>query len=109
MNETPVVIKNKADHPVKIEFSKKKLYYITFETFTPGQTPWVPSNCNAITFRNIGQDTVYINQIVPLTTDDFISIPGDIDEMDQTQYTYRFENTPGMTQLLLVVRKTFID
>lgn len=107
MDQVQVV--NSDRHPVKIEFSKKKFYYITFETFTQGQTTWIPSNCNAITFRNIGTDTVFINNIVPLTQDDFISIPGDIDEMDMTQYDYRFENVAGKTQLLLVVRKTFVD
>lgn len=95
--------------PEKIVFASLQKYYITFETFGPGQTNAIPSECNAITFRNLGSDTVYINNIVPLIQDDFISLPGDIDELDVSQYFYKFAGAAGKTQLLLVVRKTFVD
>lgn len=107
MNEREVIVRNKPDHPVNVKLPDKKEYYITFETFNPGQTNFVPSDCNSISFRNLGTDVVYINGSVPLTQNDFISIPGEITELDRTVYSYRFAGATN-SQLLLVVRKVYI-
>lgn len=66
----------------------------------------IESNCNAITFINIGTDTVTILGY-PIQQGFQLYLPGNVGEIDRTNYTASFANAPGATQMLLVITKTY--
>jgi hypothetical protein len=66
----------------------------------------VESDCNAITFINIGTDTVNVLGY-PLLQGFQLYLPGNVGEVDKTNYSVRFLNGAGTTQQLLVIRKRY--
>lgn len=59
---------------------------------------------NAITFFNTGAQTAYINSI-KIIPGSFLEIRHNINEGDITDYSLRFENSTGTTQLTLITKK----
>ena len=65
----------------------------------------VPSNCNSITFINIGTDTVTVMGY-PIQSSYTLYLPGNIGELDITNYNVQFANV-STDQQLLVITKTY--
>ena len=67
------------------------------------------ADCNNITFINTGNVTAYVNGM-PITPNQSITIPGNQDEIDTTNYQFWFATTglPATPQpALFIVRKFF--
>lgn len=60
------------------------------------------TNCNAITFINIGTATVTINNTIPLATGDTLIITGNIGEIDITPY--RLTYGAGVRQTAVITK-----
>lgn len=78
-------------------------YNIDFVIIQQGQP--VASNCNEITFFNLGTAQANV-ELVPLLQNQQFKISGNIGEMCQTQFNISFTGTG--TQLLLVIRKNYV-
>jgi len=85
-----------------------KLYDITFQGYS---TPsFIQSNCNSITFTNLGTATAYIDQQVPLLQNQSLSIPGNECEITNHVFQVTFDTSiSGTTNNLLVILKTYIN
>lgn len=70
------------------------------------QSGSIESNCNAITFINLGTDTVTVMGY-PLQTGFQLYLPGSVGEIDRTNYNCMFAGAAGTTQSLLVIRKIY--
>jgi hypothetical protein len=79
-------------------------YYI--ETKFYYQTQNVYSDCNTITFVNLGANTVLINGF-PLTQGQQLTIEGNYLEIDQTQYQIEFSTSISVDNNLAVLRKLY--
>jgi non-ribosomal peptide synthetase component E (peptide arylation enzyme) len=66
----------------------------------------IESNCNSIEFLNIGQDTVTVLGY-PIQQGFSMTRPGNVGEINRTNYTAMFANAAGQTQMLLVIRKNY--
>jgi len=66
----------------------------------------VESNCNGITFINIGTDTVNVlsNPIIPGAS---FTPPCNVGEKDVTRYICQFAQVPATVSKLLVLRKNY--
>lgn len=66
------------------------------------ETTRIPSNCNAITFINpSGTTTVTINGVIPLLPSSSLSIEGNANEIDITEYDVNFGTaTSGVIYIL---------
>jgi hypothetical protein len=82
--------------------------YIQFyiETKFYYQTQNVYSDCNTITFFNLGVNTVLINGF-PLTQGQQLTIEGNYLEIDQTQYQIEFSTSISPDNNLIVLRKLY--
>jgi hypothetical protein len=69
------------------------------------QNTKLESNCNSLQFINTGTQTLTINtvQLLPSQT---LTISGNENEMDVTQYTLAF-GTAALVNELTVIRKTY--
>lgn len=65
----------------------------------------VESNCNGITFINLGVNTCTVLGVV-LQQGQSLNVPCNIGEIDQTNYTVRFDPT-GTDNRLNVIRKNY--
>ena len=79
-------------------------YYI--ETKFYYQTQNVYSDCNTITFFNLGANSVLINGF-PLTQGQQLTIEGNYLEIDQTQYQIEFSTSISVDNNLAVLRKLY--
>jgi len=79
-------------------------YYI--ETKFYYQTQNVYSDCNTITFVNLGANTVLVNGF-PLTQGQQLTIEGNYLEIDQTQYQIEFSTSISVDNNLAVLRKLY--
>jgi hypothetical protein len=79
-------------------------YYI--ETKFYYQTQNVYSDCNTITFVNLGANTVLVNGF-PLTQGQQLTIEGNYMEIDQTQYQIEFSTSISVDNNLAVLRKLY--
>jgi hypothetical protein len=79
-------------------------YYI--ETKFYYQTQNVYSDCNTITFVNLGANTVLVNGF-PLTQGQQLTIEGNYLEIDQTQYQVEFSISISPDNNLAVLRKLY--
>lgn len=64
------------------------------------------ANCAEIFFLNLGTSVVTINNVLPLTTGQFIGLDGQFCEEDVTHYNINFDNTG--TNKLLIIRKIYV-
>jgi hypothetical protein len=78
-----------------------KKYYLDFQQY--GTNTPLASNCNAITFINVGATDCYINKFL-LASGASLSITGNENEIDVTTYEMYF--TTGIGNLN-VIRKFF--
>jgi len=79
-------------------------YYIETKFYYQSQN--VFSDCNTITFVNLGSNNVLINGF-PLTQGQQLSIEGDYMEIDQTQYQIEFSTSISVNNNLAVLRKLY--
>jgi len=79
-------------------------YYIETKFYYQSQN--VFSDCNGITFVNIGSNNVSINGF-PLTQGQQLSIEGNYMEIDQTQYQIEFSLSISVNNNLAVLRKLY--
>ena len=66
----------------------------------------IESNCNSIEFINIGTDTVNVLGY-PIQQGYSMVRPGNVGEINRTNYAATFANAAGQTQKLLVIRKNY--
>lgn len=85
--------------------AKIQEYYVEFKNFYVSQK--VSSNCNDITFINIGSNTVTIEGAITLQQNQSLQISGNINELDTTQYDIRFSSYQSANNNLLVIRKLY--
>jgi hypothetical protein len=78
-------------------------YNISFASINLAQ--YVTSNCNEITFINLGTNNVTINNTLTLQPTQSLSISGNACEVDVTNYNVNFNNSVGSN--LIVIRKFF--
>jgi len=68
----------------------------------------IASNCNSITFLNIGTATAYIEG-VPIISGSSITIDGNECEYSETYYSLTFDTTiAGTTQNFVAIKKTYV-
>jgi hypothetical protein len=79
-------------------------YYIETKFYYQSQN--VYSDCNTITFVNLGSNNVLINGF-PLTQGQQLSIEGNYMEIDQTQYQIEFSTSISVNNNLAVLRKLY--
>lgn len=81
------------------------IYYdVDFQIITNSQT--VDSGCNSISFINQGTATVTVKGAV-LQQAQQLQIPGNVGEIDTTNYLVVFAETAGTSKQLLVIRKMY--
>lgn len=82
--------------------------YIKFyiETKFYYQTQSIYSDCNTITFINLGINTVFINGL-PITQGQQLEIGGNYMEIDATQYQIEFSTSISIDNNLAVLRKLY--
>jgi hypothetical protein len=66
----------------------------------------VESNCNSIEFINQGTDTFTILATRVLQGFSMVR-PGNVGEINKTNYNITFENAAGKTQQVIVIRKIY--
>jgi hypothetical protein len=79
-------------------------YYIETKFYYQSQN--VFSDCNTITFVNLGSNNVLINGF-PLTQGQQLTIEGNYLEIDQTQYQIEFSTSISVNNNLAVLRKLY--
>lgn len=68
----------------------------------------IESNCNSITFVNIGTDYITVMPLnIKLFPGSQFVVSGNVGEMDKTPYSWFGDNLPGTTKGLLVIRKMY--
>ena len=92
--------------PGQILIEGGRSYYYTFQNFTNVTGQWITSNCNEIAFWNVGTTTATINNVVVLAPQDYLSLNGNVDEIDKTQYTCAFSGS-GQSNVI-VIKKTYL-
>jgi hypothetical protein len=80
-------------------------YYVEFKNFYNSQK--VSSNCNDITFINLGSNPVTLDGAITLQQNQSLQISGNINEMDTTEYDVRFSAYSSPNNNLLVIRKLY--
>jgi hypothetical protein len=80
-------------------------YYVEFKNFYVSQK--VSSNCNDITFINLGSNPVTLDGAITLQQNQSLQISGNINEMDTTEYDVRFSAYQSPNNNLLVIRKLY--
>lgn len=67
------------------------------------QSGSVPSNCNAITFINVGTDTCNVLGY-DIAQGFQLYLPGNVGEIDTTNYTIKFAGITTNQQLLVITK-----
>ena len=69
----------------------------------------ISSNCNSITFLNLGTATAFIEG-VPIISGSSITIDGNQCEYSETYYSLTFDTTiAGTTQNFVAIKKTYVQ
>lgn len=80
-------------------------FYIEFKNFYVSQK--VSSDCNDITFTNIGSNPVTLAGAITLQQNQSLQISGNINELDTTEYDIQFSAYNSSNNNLLVIRKLY--
>ena len=80
-------------------------YYTEFKNFYYSQK--VTSECNDITFINVGSNPVTIEGAIVLQQNQTLVISGNANELNVTQYDVRFSVYEDPNNNLVVIRKLF--
>jgi hypothetical protein len=70
-------------------------------------TQFVQSNCNSITFYNVGSSTLLIEQSIPLANGQTFTITGNENEICVKQFLITF--TGGGENNAIIVKKNYTD
>ena len=85
--------------------AKIQQFYTEFKNFYVAQK--VSSQCNDITFLNIGSNPVTISGAITLQQNQSLQISGNINELDTTEYDIQFSVYQSANNNLLVIRKLY--
>jgi hypothetical protein len=66
------------------------------------------SNCVDIAFYNYGVESLLVNDVIVLTTNQNIAISGNTEEIDVTKYHVKFTNGGG-SQIAVIVRRIYVN
>jgi hypothetical protein len=102
----PLTDKEKYDRINTINSNGQRYIQFYIETKFYYQTQNIYSDCNTITFFNLGANTVLINGF-PLTQGQQLTIEGNYLEIDQTQYQIEFSISISPNNNLAVLRKLY--
>jgi hypothetical protein len=80
-------------------------FYTEFKNFYVAQK--VSSQCNDITFLNLGLNPVTISGSITLQQNQSLQISGNINELDTTEYDISFSTYSSPNNNLLVIRKLY--
>lgn len=90
---------SKADgKPYQKYYTEMKQYYTNAK---------VSSECNAITFVNVGSQAVQVDEIV-LQQGQQLKIEGNRGEIDTTQYIITFPTSVNVNNNIVVIRKLYV-
>jgi hypothetical protein len=103
---TPLTDKEKYDRVNELNRNGQRYIQFYIETKFYYQTQNVYSDCNTITFVNLGANSVLINGF-PLTQGQQLTIEGNYLEIDQTQYQVEFSISISPNNNLAVLRKLY--
>ena len=103
---TPLTDKEKYDRVNELNRNGQRYIQFYIETKFYYQTQNVYSDCNTITFVNLGANSVLINGF-PLTQGQQLTIEGNYLEIDQTQYQIEFSTSISPDNNLAVLRKLY--
>jgi hypothetical protein len=104
----PVALTDREKYDRINSVSRTGQKYIQFyiETKFYYQTQNIYSDCNTITFINLGINTVEVNGL-PITQGQQVTIEGNYLEIDQTQYQIQFSISISPDNNLAVLRKLY--
>ena len=80
-------------------------FYVEFKNYYNSQQ--ISSNCNDITFLNLGLNPVVIGGVVTLVQNQSLQISGNINEIDTTEYQIQFSTYASPNNNLVVIRKIY--
>lgn len=80
-------------------------FYIEFKNYYVAQK--ISSQCNDITFTNLGSNPATISGAITLQQNQSLQISGNINELDTTEYDVRFSVNNSPNNNLLVIRKLY--
>lgn len=80
-------------------------FYVEFKNYYNSQQ--ISSNCNDITFLNLGTNPVVIGGVVTLVQNQSLQISGNINEIDTTEYQIQFSAYASPNNNLVVIRKLY--
>lgn len=80
-------------------------FYVEFKNYYNSQQ--ISSNCNDITFLNLGTNPVVIGGVVTLVQNQSLQISGNINEIDTTEYQIQFSAYASPNNNLVVIRKIY--
>jgi hypothetical protein len=103
---TPLTDRQKYDQINQVSRGGQRYIQYYIETKFYYQTQNVYSDCNTITFVNLGANTVLVNGF-PLTQGQQLTIDGNYLEIDQTQYQIEFSTSISVDNNLAVLRKLY--
>jgi hypothetical protein len=85
-----------------------KEYDITFQGYATSS--FIQTNCNSVTFTNLGTATAYIDQLVPLLQNQSLTIDGNECEITRHIFQVTFDTSvSGATNNLLVILKSYLN
>lgn len=104
------VLSNRQKYQLENSVSKStgatiQKFYIEFKNFYVSQK--VSSDCNDITFTNIGSNPVTLAGAITLQQNQSLQISGNINELDTTEYDIQFSAYNSPNNNLLVIRKLY--
>ena len=85
--------------------AKIQQYYTEFKNFYVASK--ISSNCNDITFLNLGSNPVTIEGAITLQQNQSLQISGNVNELDTTEYNIQFTSYSSPNNNLLVIRKLY--
>lgn len=104
------VLSNRQKYQLENSVSKStgatiQKFYIEFKNFYVSQK--VSSDCNDITFTNLGSNPVTLAGAITLQQNQSLQISGNINELDTTEYDIQFSAYNSPNNNLLVIRKLY--
>jgi len=102
----PLTDRQKNDQINQVNRGGQRYIQFYIETKFYYQSQNVYSDCNTITFVNLGANTVLVNGF-PLTQGQQLAIEGNYLEIDQTQYQVEFSLSISPDNNLAVLRKLY--
>jgi hypothetical protein len=102
----PLTDRQKNDQINQVNRGGQRYIQFYIETKFYYQSQNIYSDCNSITFANLGANQVLVNGF-PLTQGQQLTIEGNYLEIDQTQYQIEFSISISVDNNLAVLRKLY--